>query len=557
MAARLLYVASLLAGTALGVGLFALSHSVSRVEATHRPRFLPNYFVLPFIEDVPNTPSASIRVADCGGTGAHQHASLIQDAVNRWNATGTVRFSYDVNNPYVSCDSEGMSLVDGVISVFHNDALSTGDFFPIQHKQGDPLRDVFRDNDWGPESAPGVTGMYPMIRARIQISEHTEPGSTNYHANPGGVTHELGHAIGMADLYVSGSNPCVNDNDYGPLSVMACYVNIAIPQEDQDSENILYRRIPQVIPTGPGDWRPVSATYNSISLAWTDYSFNERDQIITRVSDGATQVVGRDVETFTWPGLNPSTNYCFTIAQRNAYGGTAVASGTACFNTLASAVDLQGSAYQILNGSLTPTEEGTAQQYRITVTNSGTAPATGSYAAIKFATSLAPDGNGLCWIPSVPANGGTNYCDTVAITTDFAGGAITVTADNNGDLVKESNENNNVWSAGATLAVKPKAPSASSVQVVPPYAVYQYTNSSSFETNYSVKVEWKTTCSGSTGWSTTSPGRSVTEPAVSGQGSNIQVLWGFPTGKCYRLSVRVNGPLNNSAWVIGPTWLCC
>jgi len=107
------------------------------VSANHRSLYLEKYFVKEFIE----SPPAAFRVADCGG--GHTHASLIQGAVDRWNATNKVRFSY-VANDTVVCDAAGMPTVNGVISVFHNASLRTGDFFPIKT---DALSEPFRQND--------------------------------------------------------------------------------------------------------------------------------------------------------------------------------------------------------------------------------------------------------------------------------------------------------------------------------------------------------------------------------------------------------------------------
>jgi hypothetical protein len=128
-----------------------------------------------------------------------------------------------------------------------------------------------------------------------------------------------------------------------------------------------------------------------------------------------------------------------------------------------------GFAYEIVgSGSLSPVEGAGWQQYKITIKNNGSQPAGGSYNAIKFAGNLAPDGNGICWIPSVP-----NFCTTVAITTAFAGGRITVTADSSGNLINQGTmENNNVSGTLATFAVKPKQ--VIEEFVYPPFAAYGY-----------------------------------------------------------------------------------
>ncbi len=248
--------------------------------------------------------------------------------------SGKVKFSY-VTNDTVACDAQGMPLQNGVVSVFHNDALTTGNFFPV-NTDTNPGGDPPRANDWGPESIGA--GMYPLVRARIQLSEHTLPGETNYHSVPG-LTHELGHAAGLADLYTT-ANGCTNDN-HGTTSVMACFANLdPIPGFDQTNLLSLYQRIPQGIPvTGnppqAPNFRTTGATTTSISLAWTDYSFNEKDQIVTRTSDNATQIAPRDAQSHTWTGLSSGTEYCFNIKQRNAYGGTAAASPPVCRFTTA------------------------------------------------------------------------------------------------------------------------------------------------------------------------------------------------------------------------------
>lgn len=311
-------------------------------------------------------------------------------------------------------------------------------------------------------------------------------------------------------------------------------------------------------PPYPGALSATAPAPGQVRLNWTDVSWNEESFSIYR--DGAwigtaPRNTGTILLTSQPPGVRSYKMGGNTRADCFGTGGFCLASPEVSV-TVTGSIDLRGSNYQILDGgSLTPVEESAAPRYRITITNSGTLAAGGSYAAIKFAGNIAPDGDGICWVPSVPANGGTNYCDTVAVTTDFAGGAISVTADNNGNLVGETDEGNNTWASGATLAVIPRAPT--SVQVVPPYAIYQYVDQSSIETNFTVRVEWKSTCSGSTGWSTSSPGRSVTEPLSEGQGLNNQEFWGFPTGKCYRLRVRVNAPYNNAGYVTSSTWFCC
>ncbi|MBI2723951.1 MAG: hypothetical protein HYX50_02710 [Chloroflexi bacterium] len=254
----------------------------------------------------------------------------------------------------------------------------------------------------------------------------------------------------------------------------------------------------------------------------------------------------------------PSGSHQYSVVSHTnayclVYGGFCGTAGPISVNVQPPAANLKGSAYSILNGSLSPTEGAAAQRYRLTVQNVGTLAAGGSYAAIKFSGNLAPDGNGLCYIASVPA-GGSASCDTVAITTSFAGGPITVVADVQGN-VSETNEGDNTWSSGATLAVKPQTPT--NVRVAPPYAAYGYTDQSAIETGFVVKVEWKSTCSGSTGWSTLSPGRSTTESALSGTGTDRVVIWGFPAGKCYRLRVQANAQFATSADVISQTYLCC
>lgn len=393
-------------------------------------------------------------------------------------------------------------------------------------------------------------GDFPQTQERATVGQFWTPLALGYTSlqQQTIIVHELGHNLGF-DHYNS-SDSIMNSNV--PPNYLSPYRFIEPLAIDITNYHTAYTPPAPAVsasPPAPGQ----------VQLTWTDNSWNEETFAIYR--DGTwVATAPRNTTSLLLTGQPPGQRLYkmggTTKADCFGFGGFCAA-GNEVSVTVAGSIDLVGSAYQLLNGSLTPTEEAAAQRYRITVRNDGTLATGGSYAAIKFNGLLAPDGNGICWIPSVSSGGGTNFCDTVAVTTDFAGGPITVTADSNGNLVAETNETNNVWSSGATLAVVPLAPSPSAVQVVPPYAVYQYPNSSSIETGYSIKVEWKSTCSGSTGWSSTSPGRSRTESQVAGQGSNIQVVWGFPTGKCYRLRVRVNGQFSNAAWITGPTWLCC
>jgi len=316
----------------LAVGVI-VSSPANPSHASHDGRFVwTNYFVQAFIEDVPNTPLALVRVADCQ-TQVNYHANIITQAVARWNATNRVRFVYDVNQPTVVCDVAGFPTVGNVVSVIYEASILTGDYDRNQQL------DAFRNNDWGPESSAGSTGMYPMTKGRVRLG-------TSYDNSVNGLTHELGHAAGLSDLYIVGSSPCVDDNPYGGVTVMDCSTgHDPIPQViDIDSLNLMYQRIPQTIPvTGnppaAPNWRVDSVTTNSVTLKWTDYSFNEKDQIITRTADGATAVAARDAESFTWSGLSSGVNYCFNIKQRNGYGGTAAPSPDVCATTTANPAD--------------------------------------------------------------------------------------------------------------------------------------------------------------------------------------------------------------------------
>jgi len=154
--------------------LMILGGKADSARASHDGRFLvTNYFVNAFIEDIPNTPLALVRVADCE-TQAHYHASIITSAVARWNATNRVRFVYDTNQPTVVCDGAGFPTVGNVVSVIHDSSVPTGDYNWNQQF------DSFRNNDWGPESS---AGMYPMTTGRVRLGDNYDTVE--------GVTHEL------------------------------------------------------------------------------------------------------------------------------------------------------------------------------------------------------------------------------------------------------------------------------------------------------------------------------------------------------------------------------
>ena len=197
----------------LAVGLVMAAGAIpdaQPVSAAHDGHFLGGYFALPFIKDVPNNLFVGIPVYDCGG--GHEHPGLKGPAVHAWNKTGRVRFFYTLEST-TPCDAAGMPTTEGRISVFHDQDVGTA-----AYNGRTAPNDAFRTNDVGTE---GDVGIYPLRKGRIRIRV-PDPDNTFDSHTVTAIVHELGHAAGLADLFVEGSM-CDNAHGHNPdTTIMDC-----------------------------------------------------------------------------------------------------------------------------------------------------------------------------------------------------------------------------------------------------------------------------------------------------------------------------------------------
>jgi hypothetical protein len=282
------------------------------VSATHDGHRIAEYFVLPFIKDVPNTPLAGIPVYDCGG--GHEHPGLIGPAVNAWNNTDRVRFFYTLGAT-TPCTAAGLPTTEGRISVFHNDLLDTGLYVPVTAPD-----DPFRANDVGTE---GDIGMYQLRWGRIRI--RVPDGDNDHDSHTVAVmVHELGHAAGLTDI-------CKQGHTHNPdNTIMDCSIGPTPGQHDTDNLDFLYKRAPEQV----NDFVASPASTTTITFTWTDRSYTEEFQYIAMVGELYPLAAPRDAESAAWGSLQPNTTYCFRIQPVNAYGVMAPISAQSCATTL-------------------------------------------------------------------------------------------------------------------------------------------------------------------------------------------------------------------------------
>lgn len=299
----------------LAVALVLSQVGGHRVSAVHDGHLNHSYFALPFIENIPSTPLAFVPVYDCAGQG-HTHTGLIADAVTAWNNTGRVKFFYTLGSE-TPCNAFGIPAENDRISILHIDlpAGVAGTHSAFTYPE------AFRDNDIGAE---GDLGMYRQRKSWIKIAP-----SPSGHSVPV-LVHELGHAGGLADLYVEGSDPCVNAHEHIPdTTIMDCSLGPTPGQHDIDNLDLLYKRAPEQV----NDFVASPATTTQITFAWTDRSYTEQYQFIAMVGEVFPLVAPRDAESAAWGGLEPNTTYCFFIQPRNAYLVLAPSSAQTCTTT--------------------------------------------------------------------------------------------------------------------------------------------------------------------------------------------------------------------------------
>lgn len=349
------------------------------------------------------------------------------------------------------------------------------------------------------------------------------------------ITHEMGHTLGFGH---NQSASIMSDVDPYPYQSPTAL--------DISNYHTAYTVLPPTLST------PTSPAANQVQLSWNQsLIWNEATFPVYRKngSGGYDWIAsaGQNASGILLTGQPVGAQMYevggWTKADCLGFGGFCAASAPVSVTVLSPTVDLQPVSY---SGSTSPSENA-SQTFNLTVKNNGTVTSAGSYQAIKFNGSFAPNGQGACFIASVPPNGGTANCTTGSITMNFGGGPITVTADyyNN---VSETNEGNNVLSSG-TLGVVPAAPSA--VFIVPPYAAYQYTDHSSIENGFGIKLSRRLGACGSTSWSIFSQPLNA---ALSGNNQAVTIAPWSPVlhGYCYRVSVTALGPYANSATVTGP-----
>lgn len=316
----------------VAVSVVLSSNSVSLpLSAADNGHLSNRLFTLQFIED----PPAEMPVYDCGP--GHSHPTITQDAIDNLNATGFVNFAYKGTT---LCDATGFPLIDDAISVFHHQNINTADILVRTYV------DTFRLDDIGLE---GDVGMRRIRIGRIRIKtadsppcvpDPDPPCNTFDSHDQWAMGHELGHAAALADLYVEGSDPCVDGHPHAAGdTIMDCSPFHNPGPHDIANLELLYKNPPTLV----NDFAAVDTTYEpdgtaTVSFAWTDRSYNEKFQFVAMDNDENyiaedTLVAFRDDETLVWPGLTPGTRYCFFIQSLNAYLVAGPVSGHTCIDT--------------------------------------------------------------------------------------------------------------------------------------------------------------------------------------------------------------------------------
>lgn len=398
-----------------------------------------------------------------------------------------------------------------------------------------------RDGDCG-LAADGTSNaacaQYPYTDDRVSLYQHITDAVAGYTVaqRETVATHETGHNLGF-------------DHTTGVSIMIPTPYAYTQPQAlDISNYHTGYTVLPPSVgtPTSPGA-NQVQLTWNQ-SLIWNEATF----PVYRKNGAGGYDWIasaGENTSGILLSGQPAGAQMYevggFTKADCFGFGGFCAASAPVSVTVLSPSVDLQPVSY---SGSTSPGENA-SQTFSLTVKNNGTIASAGSYQAIKFNGSFAPNGQGACFIASVPPNGGTASCTTGSITMNFGGGPITVTADNSNNI-GETNESNNVLSSG-TLGVKPSAPTA--VFVSPPFAAYGYTDHSAIENGFGVTMQRRAGGCGSTGWSSVPGFSPYLNGSLSGSNQAVTIApWSPVThGYCYRVTVTALGPYANSSAVTG------
>jgi hypothetical protein len=133
-------------------------------------------------------------------------------------------------------------------------------------------------------------------------------------------THELGHALGLLDLYGSADS---QKTMYGYSS------NGATNQRTLEADDIaglryIYPRVEQP-PSAPSNLRAVAASASQINLTWQDNANNETGFKIERKTGsggswGQIATVGANVTSYASTGLTAGTTYYYRVRATNGAG---------------------------------------------------------------------------------------------------------------------------------------------------------------------------------------------------------------------------------------------
>lgn len=285
------------------------------------------------------TPLVSVPVNDCGIT---QDVSA-QGASDEWNATGYVVTSTTLNSSICNTDPVGIRWFS---------TTGSGGFVQSGYIQPQPN---YLDPD--PPYSP-VTNY--AVKINIFIGSRLGDGDGACGTAGGGqawyspcdtLTHEFGHALGLADHYYnasSGAGPSYYVFSYPttpgtvnspPTQVPSVGVTPTImdyphrtdiQQHDRDDVNTLYRRAP----FSPWNMSASWVNFHRINTSWTDRSHNETTFYVDQSFAGGAYVnvasPGTDVTSAAVDITKPGDSYCYRAYGRNSWALAGANSNTSC-----------------------------------------------------------------------------------------------------------------------------------------------------------------------------------------------------------------------------------
>ncbi len=270
-------------------------------------------------------PLTSVNAYDC-----IDQNNALQGAASEWNASGYVLITTQI----AICDlnQNGIRWRQGTAQCYGSVALAAWDA---------------KTNYLDPDSLTPPTNR--ALRVDVTIGTTCPDGDSTcagWYSPCDVLTHELGHALGLADHYLNAClgcgpshtvfsypNPPVNGTPAANIPTTMDYPHVtSIQPHDSGDLNTLYRRAP----FSPGGLDVSYENFHRINMGAVDRAHNETAFYIERSVGGGSydvqQILGRDPSPFIYGQdvTAPGQSYCYRIKGLNDWSGSGAYSSSDC-----------------------------------------------------------------------------------------------------------------------------------------------------------------------------------------------------------------------------------